>query len=124
VMVRDLKAALKSHSPSLVMAEVGMTIPQGIAMGVDAGSGVAEAAVGRMGNRLGSRLSGAHPGLYFGHAGGGGGHGGGGGNTIINVTVHGSVTTENDLLTKLQAAQLKRSNNNWQGGWKLPGRAA
>ncbi|HTQ88188.1 MAG TPA: hypothetical protein VMK84_01710, partial [Streptosporangiaceae bacterium] len=103
-----------------VMAEVGLTIPQGVALGVDAGSGVAEAAVGRMGNRLGSRLSGAHPGLDYGHASGGRG---GGGQTIINVTVQGSVVTENELLSKLQSAQLKKASNNWQGGFKLPGRA-
>ena len=119
-MVNAAKEALKSKSPSLVFRDVGLSIPQGVALGVDAGTPVAQAAVGRMGSRLG----GGHPGIDYGHAGGGGG--GGGGTVTIhnvtNVTVQGSVTTENDLLTKLQSAQLKKANNNWQGGWQLPGR--
>lgn len=120
-MVNAAKEALKSKSPSLVFRDVGLSIPQGVALGVDAGTPVAQAAVGRMGSRLG----GGHPGIDYGHAGGGGGSGGGGSVTIhntTNVTVQGSVTTENDLLTKLQSAQLKKANNNWQGGWQLPGR--
>jgi hypothetical protein len=32
------------------------------------------------------------------------------------------VTTENDLLSKLQTLQLKKANSNWQGGWSLPNR--
>lgn len=39
------------------------------------------------------------------------------------VTIQGSVTTENDLLTKLQSLQLRKASNNWQGGWQHPGRA-
>ena len=122
-MVATIKGALKSHSPSQVFADIGYGIPQGVAVGVDAGTPVAQAAVGRMG----SRLYGGHPGVSYGHDGAaaGGWHGGGGGVTIhnvTNVTVQGSVTTENDLLSKIQAAQLKKANNNWQGGWRLPGR--
>ena len=109
--------------PVPVFAAFGMALPQGIAQGVDAGSPVAEAAVGRMGQRTAGAF---HPGVSRGHDGAFAGGGGGGGNvTIINnttVTVQGSVTTENDLLSKLQAVQLKKANANWQGGWQLPGR--
>ena len=123
-MVATIKDSLKSKSPSLVFRDVGLSIPQGVAMGVDAGTPVAQAAVGRMGSRLG----GGHPGVSYGHDGASaGGHGGRSGGVTIhnvtNVTVQGSVTTENDLLSKIQAAQLKKANSNWQGGWRLPGRA-
>jgi len=118
-----IKKDLKISSPSQVFAAFGMALPQGIAQGVDAGSPVAEAAVGRMGQRTAGAF---HPGVSRGHDGAFAGGGGGGGNvTIINnttVTVQGSVTTENDLLSKLQAVQLKKANANWQGGWQLPGR--
>jgi len=116
-MVAAIKAALKSKSPSLVFRDVGLSIPQGLAMGVDAGSGIAEAAVGRMG----SRLSGAHPGLAYGHA---GGHGAPPAVHVTNnVTVMGTVTSERDLLDSLQELQLAKADRNWQGGWTHPGRA-
>jgi hypothetical protein len=69
-------------------------------------------------NRLASAAGHAAPG---GH---GGGHGGGG--TVVNnyyVTVQGSVTTQQDLLSSLQEMHLTKAANNWQGGWQLPGRA-
>ncbi len=122
-IVATIKKDLKISSPSQVFAGLGMTLPQGLAQGVDAGSAVAEAAVGRLGQRTAGAF---HPGVSRGHDGAFAGGGGGGGNvTIINnttVTVQGSVTTENDLLSKLQAVQLKKANANWQGGWQLPGR--
>ena len=43
-MVGAIKSALKSHSPSLVMAEVGKSIPQGVALGIGMASGTAVAA--------------------------------------------------------------------------------
>jgi hypothetical protein len=117
-MVGAVKKHLKSHSPSLVMRDIGIGLPQGLAMGVDAGSAAAEASVRRMGQRAAGAF---HPG--YAHGGGYGGRGGGG--TVhyhYNVTVQGHVTTEHDLLSKLQELHLTRTNNNWQSGWSLPGR--
>ena len=118
-MVAEIRKDLKSHSPSLVFRDEGVSIPQGVALGVDAGTPVAVAAVGRMG----SRLSGAHPGVSYGHDGAfaGGGHS----VTVhqtINVNVSGSVMSDNDLANTVQRAFNKRGNNNWQTGLVLPGR--
>ena len=124
-MVQAIKSALKSHSPSQVFAEIGMGVPQGTAQGVDAGSSIAEAAVSRMGNRMaGSRLSPYHPGLSYGHPADGGSSGpsGGGGHTTVNVTVMGSVMSENDLIAAVSKGLLKQGNRNWQTGVILPGR--
>ena len=117
-MVADLKKDLKISSPSQVFAGFGMAIPQGLAAGVDAGSGIAAAAVGRMGSRAAGAF---HPG----YSGGSGGSGSGGvGNTVINVSmnIQGSVMSENDLANTVQRAFNKRGNNNWQTGIVLPGR--
>jgi hypothetical protein len=71
--------------------------------------------------------SGAHPG---GGPSGGGGAGGylpsnAGGQHIHyhqNVTVHGSVTSEGDLASRLQDVFVTRSTNNWRSGLVAPGR--
>ena len=97
-----------------------MTIPQGVALGVDAGSSIAEAAVSRMGQRAAGAY---HPGGFS------GGHGGGSGSgnvTIHNethVTVQGSVMAEHDLANTVQNVLLKKGSNNWQAGLVLPGRS-
>jgi hypothetical protein len=124
-MVNTMKSALKSKSPSQVFAEIGMSAPQGAAMGVDQGTHLAAAAVGRMG----SQMAGAyHPGLSYGHAGGyGGGHGGGGSTTIIyhtdvHMVVQGSVAAQNDLVSAVRKGIRKTANNNWQAGVIPPGR--
>jgi TP901 family phage tail tape measure protein len=111
-MVAAVKHQLKSHSPSLVFRDIGMGLPQGLALGVDAGSGVAEASVRRMGQRA----------VHAWPGGGHGGHGGGGHTTIIQVQGH--VMAEHDLVNLVQEHVLTKANNNWQTGWRLPGRAA
>jgi hypothetical protein len=123
-IVATIKKDLKIHSPSLVGADLGMEFPAGVAMGIDRGAVLAASAAGRVGSAV---AGGYHPAASYGHAAGygggsGGGSGSGGGNTTIHVTVQGSVTTENDLLSKLQTLQLKKANSNWQGGWSLPNR--
>ena len=123
-MVATIKGALKSHSPSQVFADIGYGIPQGVAVGVDAGTPVAQAAVGRMG----SRLYGGHPGVSYGHDGAaaGGWHGGGAQNVTVhqttNINVSGSVMSDSDLASTIQRVFNKRGNNNWQTGLVLPGR--
>ena len=47
-IVNTIKKALKSHSPSLVMAEIGLSIPQGVAMGIDQGAHLAAGASSRL----------------------------------------------------------------------------
>lgn len=37
--------------------------------------------------------------------------------TVVTYNVTGSVTTERDLLDRLQSLQLKRANRNWRGGF-------
>lgn len=63
---------------------------------------------------------GAHPAAAAAY----GGSSGGAVHYHDHTTVHvaGNVTTERDLLSSLQQRQLSRASNNWQGGWKLPGR--
>ena len=127
-MVATIEKDLKIHSPSLVFAERGAMVPAGVAMGVDAGAGQAAAAVGRMG----SRMTGAyHPAMAYaggfggGHGGGSGsGSGSGGGDThvTVNMTVMGSVSTQNDLINAVQRGLLKKGSNNWQVGVIRPGR--
>jgi hypothetical protein len=111
-MVNALKKELKIKSPSQVFHELGLTIPQGTATGVDAGSSIAEAAVRRMGQRA----------IQAWPVSGGSGPGGGGHTTIIQVQGH--VMTEHDLVNLVQEHVLTRANNNWQTGWRPPGRAA
>ena len=124
-MVAAVKGALKSHSPSLVMAEVGLSIPQGVAMGIDQGTGTAMSAMARMGGRLGGTAP-FHVPSGYGHPAAGGFHGGGGGGTThvtVNVYPQGHVMTEHDLVSVVQNGLLTRGNNNWQSGVVLPGRA-
>ena len=119
-MIAAAKAALNSHSPSLVFRDIGMTIPQGAAQGVDAGTGLATAAVGRMGSQMAGAF---HPGYGGGgHGGGGSGSGGGATNVTVHMTVQGSVMSEHDLTTTVQNGLLKLGNRNWQTGAVLPGR--
>jgi TP901 family phage tail tape measure protein len=116
-MVAAMKKATKSHSPSLVFAEIGRGFPEGLALGVDAGSAVAEASVRRMGQRAVAAFPAGHPGSS--------GHGGGGQvSHVTNVYVQGHVMAEHDLVNVVQEHVLTRANNNWQTGWRLPGRAA
>jgi hypothetical protein len=124
-IVATIKKDLKISSPSLVGASLGAEFPAGVAMGIDRGAPMAASAAGRLGSSV---AGGYRPPAAYAHAGGGsgggGGGGGGGGDTHYHfaVTVQGSVTTENDLLSKLQTLQLKKANSNWQGGWSLPNR--
>jgi TP901 family phage tail tape measure protein len=122
-IVSRVKKDLKAHSPAEVMVPPGMSIPQGVALGIDRGTGTAMSAMGRMGGRLAAW----HPPAGYGHPAAGGSYGGGGGQVVIHnhyaVTVQGNVHTENDLLAALQNRQLVKASNNWQGGWQLPGRA-
>jgi TP901 family phage tail tape measure protein len=121
-IVAVIKKDLKIASPSGVMAELGFEIPAGVARGIDGASAMAEAAMTRMGGRLAGGFSRPPGGGY-----GGGGAGGGGTVTVTNifhVTVQGSVMTEHDLAAHLQDVQQAHANNNWQGGWQAPGRAA
>jgi hypothetical protein len=127
-MVATIEHDLKIKSPSLVFAERGAMVPAGVAMGVDAGAGQAVAAVGRMG----SRMTGAyHPGMAYagyggGHGGGSGsGGGGGGGDThiTINMTVNGSVSTQQDLVNAVTKGLRAKGAANWQTGIIRPGRA-
>jgi TP901 family phage tail tape measure protein len=119
-MVAAVKKALKSHSPSLIMADVGMGIPQGLGMGVDRG---APAAVGAM-NRMGSRLAAWRPPAGYGHPAAGGYHGGGTTHIAVTNYISGHVMTEHDLVSVVQNGLLTRGNQNWQAGVVLPGRAA
>src|SRR5262249_37405800 len=64
-MIREIRKALKSHSPSLVMAEIGETIPQGVALGLDRASHMAIGPASR------PAASTVQP---WGHPGGGGAH--------------------------------------------------
>jgi hypothetical protein len=81
---------------------------------------------------LGTAAAGAHSGGHAQAPGGGGYSGyagsGGGGNVIIyhttSVTVQGSVTTQQDLATSLQATFLEQADRNLQTGLKLRGRGA
>jgi hypothetical protein len=112
-MVAAIRRELKSHSPSLVFHEIGLGLPQGLAMGVDAGSATAEASVRRMGQRAVQAWPAAR----------GSGHGGGG-HTEIHIHVQGHVMAEHDLVSLVQEHVLTRATNNWQTGWRPPGRAA
>ena len=126
-MVNAIKGALKSHSPSLVMADVGVSIPQGVALGVDRGTGTALAAMNRMSGRLATAPFRIPQG--YGHPAAGGGSGGSGGGSVtyvtnVNVTVNGSVQTERDLVNAVQQGLLRKGNNNWSAGVVFPGRRA
>jgi Phage-related minor tail protein len=127
-MVDEMKKELKISSPSQVFADLAEMVPAGAAMGVERGTPMAASAVGRMGSAMAGGYRPSIGAYHGGGYGGGSGGSGGGGNvtyhTDVHVTIQGSVTTENDLLTKLQGIQLQRSANNWQAGWNLPGRAA
>lgn len=124
-IVAAIKKELKISSPSQLMAaEVGMPIPQGVALGIDQGVGTAMSAMGRMGGQLAAWRSPAG----YGNPAAGGSYGGHGGGSVVihnhySVTVQGNVHTENDLLRALQERHLTNASNNWQGGWRLPGRA-
>jgi hypothetical protein len=122
-MVNAVKSALKSHSPSLVMADVGQSIPQGVALGIGQGTGTAVSAMNRMGTRLGS-MAPFRPPAGYGHP-AAGGSSGGGGTTIIHVhmNIAGNVQAEADLARAMQGHFLTMANNNWQAGLVLPGRA-
>jgi hypothetical protein len=62
-----IRKALKSHSPSLLMAEIGETIPQGVALGIDRGAHLAAASSARL------AASTVQPWAGAGHGGRGGG---------------------------------------------------
>lgn len=122
-MVGAIRHALKSHSPSLVFAEVGLSIPQGVAMGVDQGTGTAMSAMGRMGSRL--SMAPFRPPAGYGHPAAGGsfsGGGGHGGTEQININVK-VMVDGHELASVVQEKVLTKSNNNWQSGIILPGRA-
>ncbi|HEY1324642.1 MAG TPA: hypothetical protein VGF32_30565, partial [Streptosporangiaceae bacterium] len=124
-MVAEVRKDLKSHSPSLVMQDIGIGIPQGLGMGVDRGTPAALSAM----NRMGSHVAAWRPAAGAGHPAAGGSYGGGGGNITVQnhytvtVQVHGSVMSEHDLAATVSNALLKRGANNWQSGLVLPGRA-
>ena len=113
------KTRLQSSSPSRLFWGIGYGTGQGMARGIDAGSALAGAAAGRMAQRTAAGY--AHAGTPPGYTHGGGS---GGGNTVIHVHVAGNVTAENDLATTIQGIVLTRGANNWQQGWRYPGRAA
>jgi TP901 family phage tail tape measure protein len=128
-MVDELKKDLKISSPSQVFADLAEMVPAGAAMGVNRGTPMAAAAVGRMGSAMAGGYHAPSFGAY-GHGGGsGGGSGGsgGGGTTIINnhydINIQGSVASEDQLLTRFQQGLLTKASNNWQAGVILPGRA-
>ena len=119
-----IKKALKISSPSMVFAEIGGYLPQGLAQGVDAESAVAESAV----SRLAARTAGAYgrqP-LPAGHAaappggyGGGSGGGSGGGNVTVLVTV---TLDGKNITSAVQSRVLTTALNNVSGGFQLAGR--
>ena len=75
-MVKELRKDLKAHSPSLVMAEIGESIPQGVALGIGRASHLAIGASSKL------AASTVQP---WGHAAGaGGGH-------VYNITVNGAI---------------------------------
>jgi TP901 family phage tail tape measure protein len=99
------KSFLGINSPSRVFAqEVGQWIPHGIAVGIQEHAGVAASAVAAMaGGTLGQfgTVGGLEPALAGG-AGSAGGIGPAGAQTVVNVTVQGSVTADRDLATTIQ----------------------
>ena len=101
----SVKSMLGINSPSRVFAdEVGQWIPHGIAQGIQQHAGVATSAVAALaGGTLGQfgTIGGAEPALS-GSAGQGGSSGSGGAQTVINVTVQGSVTADRDLANTIQ----------------------
>src|ERR1035441_867444 len=112
------------RAPSVVFAEIGGYLPQGLAQGVDAESAVAESAV----SRLAARTAGAYgrqP-LPAGHAaappggyGGGSGGGSGGGNVTVLVTV---TLDGKNITSAVQSRVLTTALNNVSGGFQLAGR--
>jgi hypothetical protein len=118
-----IKKALKIRSPSLVFAEIGGYLPQGLAQGVDAESAVAESAVARMAARTAGaygRQAAGHPAGMPGGYGGGSGGGSGGGNVttvIVNVTLDGKTIASN-----VTSHVLTTALNNVSGGLQLRGR--
>jgi len=111
---------LHIFSPSKVFYQHGVNIAQGLIMGMDA----SRAAVGAAGARLGRAV------LPGGLGGGGAGFygpamlgaGGGGRAVTVNVTVNGSVVTEQQLEQVIQQQILRYSIRNSGNGLTLPGR--
>jgi phage-related protein len=110
------KSFLGISSPSRVFAaEVGQWIPRGIAQGVDDHGRVAVDSVTGLANGLtGKFAAGGAQGLS---TAGGLGAGAGGTTVVLNVTVQGSVLSENDLRDVLERQMLQlgmRNSTTWQ----------
>ncbi len=102
-MADAAKKALKSHSPSLLFAEIGTTVPQGVAVGIDR---AAHLAIGAS-----ARLAGSTAGPWA-HA--GGGRGGG----DVHVHFHG-ITPADKYATAQQVHQVLRDYKRDRGGAAL-----
>jgi TP901 family phage tail tape measure protein len=110
------KDFLGINSPSKLFADhVGKSIPEGIAKGVDDHSQIAfDSVTGLAGNLTGKFTAGGAQGLAV--AGGLGG-GAGGTTVVLNVTVQGSVLSENDLRDVMERQMLQlgmRNSTTWQ----------
>ena len=98
-IVAAIRKALKSHSPSLVMAEVGLSIPQGLALGIEQGAAVAVSASTRLAARTVAPWAGA-------------GHGGGGGDMHFNIN---GVVTDPQGVARQVVQVLKEYKRNGGG---------
>jgi TP901 family phage tail tape measure protein len=111
------KDFLGINSPSKLFADhVGKSIPEGIAKGVDDHSQIAFDSVTGLAGSLTGKFSagGGAQGLA---AAGGLGGGAGGTTVVLNVTVQGSVLSENDLRDVLERQMLQlgmRNSTTWQ----------
>jgi len=124
-MVTELRKDLKAHSPAEVMIPPGMSIPQGVAAGIDRGTGSATAAMGRMGRSL--QMAPYQPQASYAHPAAGGSSGGGGDSHVhfhVNAPVHGNLIHQYDFESHLQNTLNGLAERNWQGGVKIPGRAS
>lgn len=100
-IVSAIRHALKSHSPSLVMAEIGETVPWGVAVGIDRAAHMATAASARL------AASTVQPWAGAGHGGRGGGD--------VHVHFHGVFTgdkygTAQQLHTLMRDYKRNRGN--------------